>query len=256
MAAARLLEASSLAVSWRQTSVALHDVSLHVDAGEIVVLLGGNGAGKTTTLKAISRLLHAERGELTAGRIAFRGVDVARDEPWRVVERGLAQVLEGRRCFAHLSVEENLRLGGFVRRGRRAQLEADLDRIYAIFPRLKLRRRLQAGYMSGGEQQMLAIGRALMAKPTLVLLDEPSMGLAPQIVDEIFEIVAALNRDGVSFLLAEQNAAVALRYAHRGYVLESGTVVTRGSTAQLRDLDTLRDAYLGRAAQRDEERVS
>ncbi|MEX3809648.1 ABC transporter ATP-binding protein [Paraburkholderia sp. BR13439] len=246
MAAARLLEATSLAVSWQQIIVALHDVSLHVDAGEIVALLGGNGAGKTTTLKAISRLLHAERGEMTSGRIAFNGVDIARDEPWRLVERGLVQVLEGRRCFGRLSVEENLRLGGFVRRGRRAELEADLERIYATFPRLKLRRRLPAGYASGGEQQMLAIGRALMARPTLVLLDEPSMGLAPQIVEEIFEIVASLNREGVSFLLAEQNATVALCYAHRGYVLENGTVAAQGSAAQLLDLETLRDAYLGR----------
>jgi branched-chain amino acid transport system ATP-binding protein len=208
--------------------------------------LGGNGAGKTSTLKAISGLIRAERGELTSGRIAYRDDSITDADPWTLAERGLVQVLEGRRCFAHLSVEENLRLGAFARRPTRGELAADLERIYGIFPRLKERRGALAGYTSGGEQQMVAIGRALMARPALVLLDEPSMGLAPQVVEEIFETVGQLNRDdGVSFLLAEQNAAIALRYAQFGYVLESGRVVKHGEAPVLLELDTLRDAYLG-----------
>ncbi|MDR8396330.1 ABC transporter ATP-binding protein [Paraburkholderia sp. USG1] len=246
MSAAPILQVEEIAVTYGQLIAALRGVSLTVPAGAIVALLGGNGAGKTTTLKAISSLIRAERGELTSGRIAYRGDAITDADPWTLAGRGLVQVLEGRRCFAHLSVEENLRLGAFVRRPGRADLEADLKRIYGIFPRLKERRRTLAGYTSGGEQQMVAIGRALMARPALVLLDEPSMGLAPQIVEEIFEIVAALNRDdGVSFLLAEQNAAIALRYAQSGYVLESGRVVAQGNARTLLELDTLRDAYLG-----------
>jgi branched-chain amino acid transport system ATP-binding protein len=192
--------------------------------------------------------VRAERGELAGGSIRYRGEDVAGVEPWTLVERGLVQVLEGRRCFAHLTVEENLRIGSYVRRPSRAAIKAGLERIYAIFPRLRERRKALAGYTSGGEQQMIAIGRALMAKPALMLLDEPSMGLAPQIVEEIFEIVANLSRDeGVSVLLAEQNATVALRHAQYGYVLESGRVVAHGAAAELGRLDTLRDAYLGGA---------
>ena len=246
MSAAPILQVDEIAVTYSQLIPALRGVSLTVPSGAIVALLGGNGAGKTTTLKTISSLIRAERGELTSGRIAYRGDPITDADPWTLAERGLVQVLEGRRCFAHLSVEENLRLGAFVRRPRRADLEAELERIYGIFPRLKERRKTLAGYTSGGEQQMVAIGRALMARPSLVLLDEPSMGLAPQVVEEIFETVAALNRDdGVSFLLAEQNAAIALRYAQSGYVLEGGRVVAQGSAEELSRLDVLRDAYLG-----------
>lgn len=246
MSAAPILQVEEIAVTYSQLIAALRGVSLTVPTGAIVALLGGNGAGKTTTLKAVSNLIRAERGELTSGRIAYRGDAITDADPWTLAERGLVQVLEGRRCFAHLSVEENLRLGAFVRRPRRADLEAELERIYGIFPRLKERRKTLAGYTSGGEQQMVAIGRALMARPSLVLLDEPSMGLAPQVVEEIFETVAALNRDdGVSFLLAEQNAALALRYAQSGYVLEGGRVVAHGKADVLLELDVLRDAYLG-----------
>ncbi len=246
MSAAPILQVEDVAVTYSQIIPALRGVSLTVPSGAIVALLGGNGAGKTSTLKAISGLIRAERGELTSGRIAYRGDPITDADPWTLAERGLVQVLEGRRCFAHLSVEENLLLGAFVRRPSRGELAAELERIYGIFPRLKERRETLAGYTSGGEQQMVAIGRALMARPALVLLDEPSMGLAPQVVEEIFETIATLNRaDGVSFLLAEQNAAIALRYAQFGYVLESGRVVKHGQAQTLLDLDTLRDAYLG-----------
>ncbi|MCP3715375.1 ABC transporter ATP-binding protein [Paraburkholderia sp. CNPSo 3281] len=249
MASPPILQVDEIAVTYSQIIPALRGVSLAVPEGAIVALLGGNGAGKTTTLKAISNLVRAERGELTGGRVVYRGADIARIEPWTLVERGLVQVLEGRRCFAHLSVEENLRIGSFARRPRRAGIEADLERIYAIFPRLKIKRHSLAGLTSGGEQQMVAIGRALMARPSMVLLDEPSMGLAPLVVEEIFEIVAALNRDeGVSFLLAEQNATMALRYAQHGYVLEGGRVLAEGAAAELARLDVLHDAYLGGAA--------
>lgn len=248
MSVAPILQVEDIAVTYSQLIPALRGVSLTVPSGAIVALLGGNGAGKTTTLKTISNLIRAERGELTSGRIAYRGDAITDVDPWTLAERGLVQVLEGRRCFAHLSVEENLRLGAFVRRPARADLEADLERIYGTFPRLKERRKALAGYTSGGEQQMVAIGRALMARPSLVLLDEPSMGLAPQVVEEIFETVAALNRDdGVSFLLAEQNAAIALQYAQSGYVLEGGRVVAHGKADALLELDALRDAYLGHA---------
>jgi len=246
MSAAPILQVDDISVTYSQLIPALRGVSLTVPSCAVVALLGGNGAGKTTTLKAISSLLRTERGELTSGRIAYRGESIIEADPWTLAGRGLVQVLEGRRCFAHLSVEENLRLGAFVRRPARADLEAELERIYGIFPRLRERRKALAGYTSGGEQQMVAIGRALMARPALVLLDEPSMGLAPQVVEEIFETVAALNRDdGVSFLLAEQNAAITLRYAQFGYVLESGRVVAQGDAQTLLGLHSLRDAYLG-----------
>lgn len=248
MSEAPILQVDGIAVTYSQIIAAVHDVSLTVPEGGIVALLGGNGAGKTTSLKAISSLVRAERGELTAGRVVYRGADVTQAQPWTLVERGLVQVLEGRRCFAHLSVEDNLRIGSFARRPARADIRAGLERVYGIFPRLKERRKTLAGYTSGGEQQMVAIGRALMARPSLVLLDEPSMGLAPQIVEEIFEIVAALNRDeGVSFLLAEQNATVALRYAHYGYVLEGGRVAAQGPARELAERDVLQEAYLGGA---------
>ena len=251
MAAAPILQVDQITVTYSQIISALRGVSLIVPGGAIVALLGGNGAGKTTTLKAVSRLLRAERGELAGGSIAYRGVAITNADPWTLAQRGLVQVLEGRRCFVHLSVEENLRIGAFVRRAGAGEIAADLERIYTLFPRLKERRRTLAGYASGGEQQMVAIGRALMARPELVLLDEPSMGLAPQVVEEIFETVATLNREeGVSFLLAEQNAAIALRYARHGYVLDSGRVVAEGSAAELQGLEALHDAYLGRRAAR------
>jgi branched-chain amino acid transport system ATP-binding protein len=247
MSGSPLLEVDAIAVTYGHVFPALRDITLNVPDGAIVALLGGNGAGKTTTLKAVSNLIAAERGLLTAGTIVWRGESITRAQPWTLAERGLVQVLEGRRCFAHLSVEENLRIGAFVTRASRGELEARLERVFGLFPRLKARRSVQAGYTSGGEQQMVAIGRALMARPTLILLDEPSMGLAPQVVDEIFETIARLNREeNVSFLLAEQNAALALRYAQYGYVLEGGRVFVEGPAAELSRVDALRDAYLGR----------
>ena len=241
-----LLALRGVEVLYERVIVALRGVSLSVPRGAIVALLGANGAGKSTTLKAASRLLGAERGEVVAGEIRFDGRPVAGLAPNRLVELGVAQVLEGRHCFSHLTVEENLQLGGFVRRPSRGELSAALERVYTRFPRLKQCRRKQAGYTSGGEQQMVAIGRALMARPRLVLLDEPSMGLAPIVVHEIFEGVRELNeRDGVSFLLAEQNAAVALRYAHHGVVLETGRVVLEGATNELRGRTDVQRFYLG-----------
>ena len=208
-------------------------------------MLGGNGAGKTTTLKAISNLLHSERGEVTKGSITYRGESVADLNPADLVERGVIQVMEGRHCFEHLTVEENLLTGSYTRRDR-GQIDADLEMVYTYFPRLKERRRSQAGYTSGGEQQMTAIGRALMSKPETILLDEPSMGLAPQLVEEIFGIVKSLNeKEGVSFLLAEQNTNVALRFAHYGYILESGRVVMDGAAADLRENPDVKEFYLG-----------
>jgi branched-chain amino acid transport system ATP-binding protein len=249
MSAAPILQVDNVAVMYGEIIPVQHGVSLAVPDDAIVALQGGNGAGKTTTLRAVSALLRAERGALTGGRMLYRGEDITHAEPWTLVERGLVQVLEGRRCFAQLTVEQNLPIGAFVRRLRRADIDAGLERIYSIFPRLKERRRTPAGYTSGGEQQMVAIGQALMARPRLVLLDEPSMGLAPQVLEEIFETIAALNRnEGVSFLLAEQNAAIALRYATHGYVLERGRVTAQGTADELSALETLRDAYLGGTA--------
>ena len=224
----------------------LKGVSLNVRAGGIVALLGANGAGKTTTLKAISNLLRAERGEVTKGEIRFKGERVERATPNELVRRGAIQVMEGRHCFGHLTIEENLLTGAFTRRDNRAAIARDLEAIYSYFPRLKTRRASLAGYVSGGEQQMCAIGRAMMAKPSLILLDEPSMGLAPQVVEEIFEIVRGLNqRENVSFLLAEQNTHLALRYAEFGYILENGRVVLDGEAAALRDNEDVREFYLG-----------
>ncbi|HEX7156322.1 MAG TPA: ABC transporter ATP-binding protein, partial [Burkholderiaceae bacterium] len=221
-----------------------------VPEGTIVALLGANGAGKTTTLKAISNLLQAERGAVTKGTIEFAGERVERLTAYDLVRRGVIQVMEGRRCFAHLTVEENLLAGAYARGPARAQMLADLERVYEYFPRLKVRRDSQAGYTSGGEQQMTAIGRALMARPTMILLDEPSMGLAPQVVEEIFEIVASLNsREKVSFLLAEQNTRIALRYARYGYILESGRVVLDGPAQDLAANEDVKEFYLGLSQQ-------
>lgn len=241
-----ILQIDAIEVLYEQAILAVRGVSLAVPQGQIVVLLGANGAGKSTTLKAASNLVRAERGEVVQGRILYRGEDVTQSTPHSLVANGLVQVLEGRHCFSQLTVEENLLTGAFARQVSRRQLKTDLERIYEQFPRLKLRRKSLAGYTSGGEQQMVAIGRALMAKPQLVLLDEPSMGLAPQIVEEIFEIIHQLNqRDGVSFLIAEQNINLALRYAQYGYVLESGRVVSEGTAEQLAARSDIQDFYLG-----------
>jgi branched-chain amino acid transport system ATP-binding protein len=217
-----------------------------VPDGGIVALLGANGAGKTTTLRAVSNLLAGERGEVTKGSIEYKGEKIHRLTAYDLVRRGVVQVMEGRRCFAHLSVEENLLTGAYQRRASRNEVSSDLDRVYAYFPRLKQRRASQSGYTSGGEQQMTAIGRALMARPKMILLDEPSMGLAPQVVEEIFSIVRDLNqRERVSFLLAEQNTNVALRFAHYGYILESGRVVMDGEAKELAENEDVKEFYLG-----------
>ena len=240
------LSINNIEVVYSHVILVLKGVSLQVPAGGIVALLGANGAGKTTTLKAVSNLLHAERGEVTKGSIVFDGTEVQSLSPNEVVRRGCIQVMEGRRCFAHLTVEENLLTGGFTRRDGNAAVAADLERVYAYFPRLKERRDSTAGYTSGGEQQMCAIGRALMSKPRMILLDEPSMGLAPQIVEEIFEIVRDLNsKEGVSFLLAEQNTNMALKYASHGYVLENGRVVMDGEARALASNEDVKEFYLG-----------
>jgi len=214
--------------------------------GGVVALLGANGAGKSTTLKAISNLLGAERGDVTKGSITFKGEDVHSLTPNELVRRGVIQVMEGRHCFEHLTVEENLLTGAYTRRDGRKGIADDLELVYQYFPRLKERRTSQAGYTSGGEQQMLAVGRALMARPTVILLDEPSMGLAPQLVEEIFEIVKRLNEaEGVTFLLAEQNTTMALRYANYGYILENGRVVMDGEASALAENEDVKEFYLG-----------
>ncbi len=241
-----LLEVNNIEVIYNHVILVLKGVSLKVPKGGITALLGGNGAGKTTTLKAISNLLHSERGEVTKGTITYRGKRVAGLNPSDMVKAGVIQVMEGRHCFEHLTVEENLLTGAYTRHDGKAAIEADLEKVYSYFPRLKERRRSQAGYTSGGEQQMTAIGRALMSKPEMILLDEPSMGLAPQLVEEIFEIVKNLNeQEGVSILLAEQNTNVALRFAHYGYILESGRVVMDGPAAELRENPDVKEFYLG-----------
>ncbi len=241
-----LLEVNNIEVIYNHVILVLKGVSLSVPKGGITALLGGNGAGKTTTLKAISNLLQAERGEVTKGSIIYRGERIQSLDPSALVRRGVIQVMEGRHCFAHLTVEENLLTGAYTRKDGKAAIDADLEMVYAYFPRLKERRRSQAGYTSGGEQQMCAIGRALMSRPETILLDEPSMGLAPQLVEEIFGIVKSLNeKEGVSFLLAEQNTNVALRFAHYGYILESGRIVMDGEAAKLRENDDVKEFYLG-----------
>ncbi|MBL4750319.1 MAG: ABC transporter ATP-binding protein [Amylibacter sp.] len=241
-----LLEVNNIEVIYNHVILVLKGVSLSVPKGGITALLGGNGAGKTTTLKAISNLLHSERGEVTKGSIIYRGQSIAESNPAALVRQGVIQVMEGRHCFEHLTIEENLLTGAYTRKYSRAQLADALDLVYTYFTRLKERRKSQAGYTSGGEQQMCAIGRALMSKPETVLLDEPSMGLAPQLVEEIFNIVKNLNeQEGVSFLLAEQNTNVALRFAHYGYILESGRVVMDGPAAELRENPDVKEFYLG-----------
>ena len=245
-AARALLAVNNIEVVYDHVILVLKGVSLDVPEGAIVALLGANGAGKTTTLKAISNLLGVERGEVTKGTIELAGQNVAALSPTELVRRGVVQVMEGRHCFEHLTIEENLLTGAYTRSDGRAEVARDLERVYSYFPQLKERRHAQAGYTSGGEQQMTAIGRALMARPKLILLDEPSMGLAPQLVEEIFEIVARLNFEaGVTFLLAEQNTNVALRYAGYGYILETGRVVLDGDAATLRNNEDVKEFYLG-----------
>lgn len=242
-----LLTVNDIEVIYDGAILAVAGVSLSVPKGAIVALLGANGAGKSTTLKAISGLVRAERAEVSRGVIEYAGRDLAGIDPSQRVRQGMVHVLEGRHVFGQLSVEDNLRSGGFVRRLSRKDLEHDLERIYSWFPRLKTKRQTRAGLTSGGEQQMVAIGRALMTRPTLVLLDEPSVGLAPMIVQEIFEIIAQLNREQqVSFLIAEQNINVALSYASQGYVLDTGRVVLSGSAAELLARGDLHDIYLGK----------
>jgi branched-chain amino acid transport system ATP-binding protein len=241
-----VLDVANIEVIYNHVILVLKGVSLEVPEGGIVALLEANGAGKTTTLKAISNLLRAERGEVTKGTIEYRGQRVDRLTPNDLVRRGVCQVMEGRHCFAHLTVEDNLLAGAFTRKGSRSDLAAALERVYHYFPRLKERRASLAGYTSGGEQQMTAIGRALMAHPSMILLDEPSMGLAPQIVEEIFAIVGDLNRnERVSFLLAEQNTMVALRHANYGYILENGRVVMDGAASALANNEDVKEFYLG-----------
>jgi branched-chain amino acid transport system ATP-binding protein len=241
-----LLVVNGIEVIYNRVILVLKGVSLTVQEHGIVALLGANGAGKTTTLRAISNLLRGERGEVTKGSIEYCGERIERRTPAELVRRGIVQVMEGRHCFPHLTVEENLLTGAFTRSLRRSELKDELERVYSYFPRLKDRRSSLAGYTSGGEQQMTAVGRALMAKPKMILLDEPSMGLAPQIVEEIFEIVSTLNqKEGVSFLLAEQNTMVALRYADYGYILENGRVVLDGEAGRLRENDDVKEFYLG-----------
>ena len=240
------LSVNNVEVIYDHVILVLKGVSLDVPEGKIVALLGANGAGKSTTLKSISTLLKGERGEVTKGSIAFRGERVDQLTPNELVKKGMVQVMEGRHCFGHLTVEENLLTGAYTRSLSRGELKESLERVYHYFPRLKTRRTSQSGYTSGGEQQMTAIGRALMARPTMILLDEPSMGLAPQIVEEIFEIVRDLNqREKVSFLLAEQNTMVALRYADFGYILENGRVVMEGDAKELASNEDVKEFYLG-----------
>src|SRR5688500_8891669 len=241
-----ILSISNIEVIYDHVILVLRGVSLEVPDGKIVALLGANGAGKTTTLKAISNLLRAERGDVTKGQILYRGARIDQLNPAELVKRGICQVMEGRHCFQHLTVEENLLTGAYTRGYLGAGVKESLEKVYTYFPRLKERRSSQSGYTSGGEQQMTAIGRALMSRPSTILLDEPSMGLAPQLVEEIFEIVKNLNeQEKVSILLAEQNTNVALRFAHYGYILENGRVVLDGDAAQLRENEDVKEFYLG-----------
>ncbi|MCP5416871.1 MAG: ABC transporter ATP-binding protein [Chromatiaceae bacterium] len=240
------LKINNIEVIYDHVILVLKGVSLEVPKGGIVALLGANGAGKSTTLKAISNLLGAERGDVTKGNIEYQGEKIHDLNPSDVVKRGIIQVMEGRHCFEHLSIEENLLTGAYTRKDGRKAITDDMKMVYDYFPRLYERRSSQAGYTSGGEQQMCVIGRAMMAKPSMILLDEPSMGLAPQLVEEIFEIVGRLNQnEGVSFLLAEQNTNVALRYSDYGYIMENGRVVMEGNAKELGENEDVKEFYLG-----------
>ena len=241
-----ILEINSIEVMYDSVISALHDVSLNVPKGKIVALLGGNGAGKSTTLKAISTMLAAERGKVTKGSINYDGTEVKNQSPYEMVALGMVQVLEGRRCFGHLTVEENIISGAYSRKLSKSQMKDELEKIYGYFNRLRDRRKSQAGFTSGGEQQMIAVARAMMAKPKMLLLDEPSMGLAPQLVAEIFNIVRELNqKEGVSILLAEQNTNVALRNADYGYIIETGHVMLHGTADELLNDEKVKELYLG-----------
>ena len=240
-----VLNVNGIEVIYNHVILVLKGVSLQVPERGIVALLGGNGAGKTTTLRAISNLLKGERGEVTKGSIELRGERIENLTPADLVQRGVVQVMEGRHCFAHLTIEENLLTGSYTRTDK-GEIAANLEKVYNYLPRLKIRRTSQAAYTSGGEQQMCAIGRALMANPRLVLLDEPSMGLAPQIVEEVFNIVKDWNqKEHVTFLLAEQNTNMALRYADFGYIMESGRIVMDGVAADLASNEDVKEFYLG-----------
>jgi len=241
-----ILEINSIEVMYDSVISALHDVSLNVPRGKIVALLGGNGAGKSTTLKAISTMLAAERGKVTKGSIIYDDTEVKNQSPYEMVALGMVQVLEGRRCFGHLTVEENIIAGAYSRKLSKSQIKDELEKIYGYFNRLRDRRKSQAGFTSGGEQQMIAVARAMMAKPKMLLLDEPSMGLAPQLVAEIFNIVRELNqKEGVSILLAEQNTNVALRNADYGYIIETGHVMLHGTAEELLNDEKVKELYLG-----------
>jgi branched-chain amino acid transport system ATP-binding protein len=241
-----MLQLNNVEVISDHVILVLKGVSFHVPEGSIVALLGANGAGKSTTLKSVSNLLRAERGEVTKGTISYNGESIKDLDPADMVRSGVIQVMEGRHCFEHLTVEENLLTGAYTRKVSGSEIQESLDLVYNYFPRLKERRKSLAGYTSGGEQQMVAIGRALMSQPETILLDEPSMGLAPQLVEEIFEIVKQLNeKESVAFLLAEQNTNVALKYAHKGYILESGRVVMDGPAKELRENPDVKEFYLG-----------
>ncbi len=241
-----VLSVNNIEVIYDHVILVLKGVSLEIFEGGIVALLGANGAGKTTTIKSISNILGTERGEVTKGSIEFLGEKIQNLTPTELVRRGVVQVMEGRHCFEHLTVEENLLTGAYTRKDGKKHVQEDLELVYTYFPRLKLRRKSQAGYTSGGEQQMIAIGRALMARPKVILLDEPSMGLAPQLVEEIFEIIRELNqKEKVTFLLAEQNTTVALRYANYGYILENGRVVMDGKASSLAENEDVKEFYLG-----------
>ena len=241
-----LLSVNNIEVIYDHVILVLKGVSLEVPEGGVVALLGANGAGKSTTLKSISNLLGAERGVVTKGSISYRNESVHSLSPNELVNRGVVQVMEGRHCFEHLTVEENLLTGAYTRRDGRGAIQKDLELVYSYFPRLKERQKSQAGYTSGGEQQMIAVGRALMARPSLILLDEPSMGLAPQLVEEIFDIVKKLNEnEKVTFLLAEQNTNMALKYSKYGYILENGRVVMDGDASALLDNEDVKEFYLG-----------
>lgn len=240
-----VLNINGIEVIYNHVILVLKGVSLQVAQGQIVAILGGNGAGKTTTLRAVSNLLKGERGEVTKGTIELRGERIEDLTPADLVKRGVVQVMEGRHCFAHLTIEENLLAGAYTR-SNPAEVSANLEKVYNYFPRLKTRRTSQAAYTSGGEQQMCAIGRALMSNPSVLLLDEPSMGLAPQIVEEVFEIVQDLNeKEGVTFLIAEQNTNMALQYANYGYIMESGRIVMDGIASELRNNEDVKEFYLG-----------
>ena len=241
-----ILKIENIEVMYDSVISALHDVSLSVPRGKIVALLGGNGAGKSTTLKAISTMLASERGKVTKGKITYDGTSIINQNPTEIVRLGMVQVLEGRRCFGHLTVEENIITGAYSRKLTNAEMKDELDKIYSYFNRLKDRRKSQAGFTSGGEQQMLAVARAMMAKPKMLLLDEPSMGLAPQLVSEIFKIVKELNeKEGVSILLAEQNTNIALKNSDYGYIIETGNVKLQGTAEKLLNNDEVKELYLG-----------